>query len=162
MVKSTFAKALAVAASLVATSSAIASATPPSGSSTVPLLSRWRACDFTQAKWVNAVGDARATAYVGTSGQSTVVAQVDIETALPNTQYDVRIIQMPRPSIGCAPGDPGVITGVLATDGAGAGSVTLQGPVASGKTGAWVIVERPSATSQTPAEFYTSEFVAAI
>jgi len=27
---------------------------------------------------------------------------------------------------------------------------------------AWVIVERPSATSQTPAEFYTSEFVAAI
>ena len=74
MVKSTFAKALAVAASLVATSSAIASATPPSGSSTVPLLSKWRACDFTQAKWVTAVGDARAIAHVGTSGQGTVVA----------------------------------------------------------------------------------------
>jgi hypothetical protein len=38
----------------------------------------------------------------------------------------------------------------------------VQGPIASGATGAWVIVERPSDHSQTPAEFYTSEYIAAI
>jgi hypothetical protein len=62
----------------------------------------------------------------------------------------------------CAAGDPGVISGVLQINDAGLGSVTVQGPIASGKTGAWVVVERPAANSQTPAEFYTSEYIAAI
>jgi hypothetical protein len=55
-----------------------------------------------------------------------------------------------------------VAVGSLQTDGAGAGSTTVQGPVDSGATGAWVIVERPAENSQTPAEFYTSGFVASI
>jgi hypothetical protein len=42
------------------------------------------------------------------------------------------------------------------------GSVTVQGPIADGKTGAWVIVELPAANSQTPAEFYTTDSIAAI
>lgn len=136
--------------------------TMASASSPMPLSAKWRACDFSQAMWVTAVGYARAVAYVGPAGDGSVVAKVDMATALPNTSYAVRVIQMPRASIGCAPGEPGVITGSLTTDDAGAGSVTLQGPVASGKTGAWVIVERPAQNSQTPAEFYTSEFIASI
>ena len=162
MTKLTFAKVLVIAVSCVAASSAVATAAPPSSSATMPLSAKWRACDFSQAKWVDAVGDTRAIAHVGTTGQGTVAAHVELATAPPDTFFNVQIIQMPRPSIGCAPGDAGVITGSLTTDAAGTGSVTLQGPVASGKTGAWVVVERPAANSQTPAEFLTTEFVAAI
>jgi hypothetical protein len=156
MNKLTFAKVVAIAAGLVATSTATASATSP-----MPLTAKWRACDFSSQSWVNAVGDARPTANVNSAG-STLVADVDMLTALPDMHYDVRVIQTPRPSIGCGPGAPGVLTGGLQTDGTGAGNVTLQGPIQSGATGAWVIVERPSDSSQTPAEFYTSSFIASI
>jgi hypothetical protein len=156
MVKLTSAKVAAVAAALLASSTAVASAASP-----MPLSSQWRACDFTKLAWVSAVGGTRIVAQVSASG-STVVAHIDAALAPPNTHYDVRIIQTPRPSIGCAPGDPGVITGGLQTDDAGVGSVTVQGPIASGKTGAWVIVDLPAPNAQTPAEFYTSEFIAAI
>jgi hypothetical protein len=159
--KLSLAKVTSLGVALIA---ATMSLTPPvaSASSPMPLSAKWRACDFSQAKWVDATGYARPVAYVGPSGDGSVVAKVDMATALPNTSYAVRVIQMPRASIGCAPGDPGVIAGSLTTDGAGAGSVTLQGPVASGKTGAWVVVERAASNSQTPAEFYTSEFIASI
>jgi hypothetical protein len=139
-----------------------ASAVPGSMSSPMPLSSQWRACDFSKLAWVSAVGDARAVAHVGTNGSGVVVATVDVATALPNTRYDVRVIQTPRSSLGCAPGAPGVLTGAVQTDGLGAGSTTLGGQAADGATGAWVIVERPSGSSQTPAEFYTSEFIASI
>ena len=109
----------------------------------MPLSSKFRACDFTPLSWVNATGFARATAHVASTGTGTLVAAVDITTAVPNTHYDVRVIQTPRPSIGCAPGAPGVIVGSLQTDAVGAATTTLQGPIQSGATGAWVIVERP-------------------
>jgi hypothetical protein len=74
--------------------------------------------------------------------------------------YDVRIIEMPRSSAAtCNAGDPGVIAGVLMTDPAGAGSLTLHSTVASGATGAWMFISRPDEFSQTPDEFYTSDFV---
>ena len=83
-----------------------------------------------------------------------------VATAIPNTPYDVRLIEMPRSSASsCNAGDPGVIAGVLTTDAAGAGSVTLRGPVASGATGAWMFISRPGEFAQTPAEFYTTDFV---
>jgi hypothetical protein len=156
MTKFTVAKATAVAMALLASSTAVAGALSP-----MPLSSQWRACDFSKLKWVSAVGDSRIVAQVSSSG-STVSAHIDAATAPPNTHYDVRIIQTPRPSNGCAAGDPGVISGGLQINDVGLGSVTVQGPIASGKTGAWVIVELPAANSQTPEEFYTSEFIAAI
>ncbi len=135
-----------------------ASAAPPSMSKAVmPLLSQWRACDGTQLKWVPAVGFARATAHMGTD-TGNVVTTIDMATATPNTHYDVRVIQIPRSPMGCAAGAPGVIAGGLQTDAAGVGSTTFRGPVQSGATGAWVMVERPSGSSQTPAEFYSSDF----
>jgi len=42
------------------------------------------------------------------------------------------------------------------------GMVTIQENIRPGSTGLWVIVERPNANSQNPAEFYTSEFVAPV
>jgi hypothetical protein len=159
MRKLTQATVVAAAAVLVI-SPAIASATPGS-TAVMPLIGKFRACDFTLEKFVNAHGYARAVAHLSTSGPN-VVATVDLTTAEPNTNYDVRIIQTPRASMGCAPGAPGVVTGSLQTDGGGAGSTTLQGPVDSGATGAWVMVQRPAPHSQTPAEFYTSDFIGSI
>jgi hypothetical protein len=119
----------------------------------------FRRCDFSDKAYTGPTGYARPTAVVHSSG-SEVIADVQIATAIPNTPYDVRVIQMPRSSAsGCNAGDPGVIAGVLLTDPAGAGSVTVRGPVASGATGAWMYITRPGEFSQTPAEFYTSDFV---
>ena len=119
----------------------------------------FRRCDFSDKAYTGPTGYARPTAVVHNTG-SEVIADVQLATAIPNTPYDVRVIQMPRSSAsGCNAGDPGVIAGVLLTDPAGAGSVTVRGPVASGATGAWIYITRPGEFSQTPAEFYTSDFV---
>jgi hypothetical protein len=119
----------------------------------------FRRCDFSDKAYTGSTGYARPTAVVHSTG-SEVIADVQIATAIPNTPYDVRVIQMPRSSAsGCNAGDPGVIAGVLLTDPAGAGSVTVRGPVASGATGAWMYITRPGEFSQTPAEFYSSDFV---
>ena len=140
--------------------SAALAVSPPAGAAVMPLSSQWRACDGTKLAWVHAVGDARATAHLTNSGSGTIVANVDMAATLPNTHYDIRVIQVPRASTGCAPGAPGVIVGGLQTDALGAGTTTFQGPIQSGATGAWIIVERPADNSQTPAEFYSSEFAA--
>jgi hypothetical protein len=159
MSKLTQAALVAAAAGVLVISPAVASATP--GSTVIPLIGKFRACDFTWEKWPRPHGDTRGVAHLSASGPN-VVATVDLATAEPNTNYDVRIIQTPRASMGCAPGAPGVVTGSLQTDAGGAGSTTLQGPVDSGATGAWVMVQRPAPYSQTPAEFYTSEFIGSI
>lgn len=148
-----------VAAAAALTIGSPATASAEASRTMVPLLSNYKTCEFVEQNWVPATGDGRGTAFVSSSG-STVTVDFDLVTAEPNTHYDVRVIQLPRASIGCAPGAPGVFTGGLQTDGLGAGRTTLSGPIASGATGAWVIISRPGEYTQTPAEFYTSEFVA--
>lgn len=160
MRKLTQAAWVAAAAGVLVINPAIASATP-GATAVMPLIGKFRACDFSLEKWVDAHGFARGVAHLSTSGPN-VVTTVDLATAEPDTRYDVRVIQTPRASMGCAPGAPGVVTGSLQTDAGGAGSTTLQGPIDSNATGAWVIVQRPSPFSQTPAEFYTSEFIGSI
>lgn len=146
---------VAAAASLLPLATIVA---PPAGAAVMPLSSQWRSCDGSPLKWVSARGDARATANIGTTDSGALSTTIDMATATPDTHYDVRVIQIPRSPQGCAAGTPGVITGGLQTDALGVGSTTFQGPIQSGATGAWVIVERPSDSSQTPAEFYSSEF----
>jgi hypothetical protein len=160
----TVAAVLAAAFSVVWMSlgASVASASPASMSTPMPLSGQLRACDFTALKWQPNPGYARPVAHVGTDGAGNVVATVDIDTGQPNTLYDIRVVQTPRPSSGCAAGAPGVITGGVQTDDAGVGHATVQGPAAKGATGAWVAVELPSGLSQTPAEFYTTEFIASI
>jgi hypothetical protein len=156
MPKLTYALVVAAAALTIGTP---ATASAEAGKTMIPLLSNYKTCDFVEQNWVPATGDGRGTAYVAASG-TTATVDVDLVTAEPNTHYDVRVIQLPRASIGCAPGAPGVFTGGFVTDGLGAGRTTLSGPIESGATGAWVIISRPGEYTQTPAEFYTSEFVA--
>jgi len=118
-----------------------------------------RRCDFSEMKNVGGDGYGRPVGAVRLDGGE-LVADVAIATARPNTGYDVRIIQVPRPSERpCNPGDPGVAAAALNTDGAGAGAVTVRGPVVSGATGAWLFITRPNAHSQVPAEFYSTDFI---
>jgi hypothetical protein len=122
----------------------------------------YRRCDFSANTHTGPTAYARPIAYVHRSG-SEVIADVQIATAIPNTPYDVRLIQMPRSSAtSCNPGDPGVSGALLWTDAVGGGGVTVRGPIASGATGVWLYITRPGEFSQTPAEFYTTDFVARI
>ncbi|OBF33733.1 hypothetical protein A5724_18780 [Mycobacterium sp. ACS1612] len=119
-----------------------------------------RRCDFSGNTHVGPTGYAGPTATVRRVGGE-VVADVQVVRAIPGTVYVVGLVQMPHSSaVGCNPGDPGVISGVLTADGLGSGSVTIRGPVASDTTGAWMYLSRPGYLSQTPDEFYTSDFVA--
>ncbi len=140
----------------------IGAGTATAESRTVPMsfTQIFRRCDFSPTKYVAASGYARPTVVVHT-GSNELVADVQIATAIPGIRYDVRMIQMPRVSSSpCGAGDPGVIAGWLNTDAAGAGSVTLRGPVAQGATGVWLSISRPGEFSQSPAEFYTTDFIA--
>lgn len=116
-------------------------------------------CDFSDNKYVGGTGYGRPTAYVRVDGGD-VVADVQFATGMPNTHYGVRLIQSPRSSaLSCNAGDPGVAGTALFTDAAGTGAVTVRGPIMAGATGAWVFITRPSARSQIPAEFYTTDMI---
>ncbi len=118
-----------------------------------------RRCDFSGNMHTGPTGVAHPTALVHSTG-SDVTADVQIVGAIPDTPYDVRLIEMPRASsASCNAGDPGVAAAVLQTDDGGAGGVTVSDPISPGATGAWMFISRPGELSQTPAEFYTSDFV---
>lgn len=121
----------------------------------------FRRCDFSANTFTDPTGVARPFAVVRTAGSNEVVADVNIATAIPFTHYDVRLIQMPRPSSRpCGAGDPGVDVSALVTDTAGAASTTVRGTVEPGATGVWIFISRPDAFRQTPAEFYATDFIA--
>jgi hypothetical protein len=128
----------------------------------VPLTPKFRACDFTWAVNVPTFGKGSGQAVISKAASNNVVAQVGLIAAEPQTHYNVRLIQSPRTSPGCGAGDTGVIAGGIDTDGSGAGTVTLQNPLAANTTGVWIFVDRPSPHSQTPIDFYTSEIITPI
>lgn len=128
----------------------------------VPLTPKLRACDFTWAVNVPTDGVGTGHTVISTGASHEVVAQVQLAAAEPQAHYNVRLIQSPRTSPGCAAGDPGVATGGIDTDATGAGTVTVQGGIAAGTTGVWVFVDRPSPHSQRPIDFYTSEIITPI
>jgi hypothetical protein len=156
---------VATPAALFTMGTGSAAAGPPGGSGSgtlVPFGQILRRCDFSANTYTGPTGFGRATAVVSTSSNE-VVADVDIATAVPNTYYDVLLIQMPRPSSSpCGAGDPGVAHGWFFTDGAGAASTTVRGNIAPGATGVWMFIGRPNAFAQPPAEFYTSDLITAI
>jgi hypothetical protein len=95
---------------------------------------------------------------------SRAIAEVHLfDGSSPGTHFDVGLIQEPRPSSAtCGPGDPGTAFTGMDTDGAGLGAATVQDAIRPDTTGVWVIVARPNGFSQSPAEYYTSEFVAPV
>ena len=125
----------------------------------VPMNQVSRRCDFSETDYNGPTGYGRGTSVIRSSG-SNLSADVTLDVAVPNMRYDVRLIQLPRPSSApCLGGDPGVVMAPLQTDGVGHGSVSLHDSVEPGATGAWVWITRPDAFSQNPAEFYTSDMI---
>ncbi len=136
------------------------------GATTVVLDWRMRRCDFsavTTTPMVPRTGLATGTVLVRSTGSNAVAEVHLVDPPEPGTHFDVGLIQEPRPAAGgCGPGDPGTAFAGLDTDAAGSGTVTVQDAIRPGTKGVWVIVERPDPHSQTPAEFYTSEFLAPV
>lgn len=142
---------------------AIGTAAAEGGGTTVVFDTYLRRCDFSKVTIAPKVPSpmlGTGSAVVHTSG-STAVADVHlVDAPEPGTHFDVGLIEEPRPSsLTCGPGDPGTAFTSMVTDGAGNGTATVVDTIRPGTTGVWVIIERPNANSQNPAEFYTSEFV---
>jgi hypothetical protein len=132
------------------------------GATFVAFTQIFRRCDFSANTHIGPTGNAGPSALVRKTAAG-VVADVQVVRAIPGTVYVVGLVQMPHSSaVGCNPGDPGVISAVLTADDAGNGGVTLSGPIAPSGTGVWMYVSRPGYLSQTPDEFYTSDFVVPI
>ena len=123
----------------------------------MPMTSVVRACDFSVSPHTWRTGYARAVALVRPAAAGSVPVEVQLQTAVPNTDYYVKVFQMPRGSADCAVAPIGV-----RTDAVGAATVTVNAPIDAGTTGIWVSVERPDPYSQQPAEVYTSDFIAAV
>ncbi|MGB3232792.1 MAG: hypothetical protein WBB57_19050 [Mycobacterium sp.] len=156
------AAAMAISVSALASGIGAGAASADTAETFLPLSQALRRCDFSEMVYVGGTGYGRATAQVRADGGD-VVADIQFATGRPNTRYEVRLIQAPRSSaVPCNAGDAGVAGSALFTDAAGAAGITLRGPIMSGATGAWVMITRPSAYSQIPAEFYTTDTIAAV
>ena len=133
------------------------------GATFVTFTEAYRRCDFSDTAHLAAKGFARPTAVVHAAG-SDVIADVQLVLGIPDTPYDVRLIEEPRPaSSTCNGGEPGVVAGVIMTDDNGAGSLTLREPIASGENGAWLSVSRPGEWGPAaPDEFYGTDFIVPI
>jgi hypothetical protein len=136
------------------------------GGTAVVLDGALRRCDFsrvTEAAIVPRVGLGTGSALIHTAGSRAIAEVHLVDAPDPGTHFEVGLIQEPRPSSAtCGPGDPGTAFTGMDTDAAGSGTVTVQDAIRPGTTGVWVIIERPNAHSQNPAEFYTSEFLAPV
>ncbi len=152
-----------IAAVGVGSGTATADGTNTAGSSKfVPLSSFLRRCDFSRVANVPSDTKGTGSATITRSG-NTLTAEVHMVTVIPDIWYGVRLVQVPRPGISCAAGDPGVGFAQLYTDSVGNGTVTVQAPIMQGATGAWVSVEGPLGISnQLTGDFRTSDFLAAI
>ncbi len=129
----------------------------PGGAAVMPMTSIVRACDYSVSEYTWRTGNARAVAYVHPATADSVAIDVQLLTALPNTDYYVKVFTMPRGSADCGVAPIGV-----RTDAAGAMTVTVTTPIDASTTGVWVSVERPDPYSQLPAEVYTSDFIAKV
>lgn len=154
-----------VLAAAFAVNPAVTAAGPANASDgkLVPMRSIMRACDFTPISRIAAENNAAVSAVIRVTG-GTVAADVHIsETGTPNTHFDVVLIQMPRASTSpCTAPGPGVAVAGADTDGVGEASTTVQDGIRSGTTGVWVLVQRPSPYSQSPLEFYTSDYISPV
>jgi hypothetical protein len=122
-----------------------------------------RACDFSPIPDRSSTNPATASAVVHVNG-GTVTADVHLaEPGQPGTHYDVSLIQVPRASNApCDVAGPGVAVAGLDSDGMGVANTTVRDGLRSGTTGVWVFIRRASLNSQSPAEFYTSDFPAKV
>jgi hypothetical protein len=143
----------------------VASVAPASAEAgtVVPMRGILRACDFSPIPDFASTNNATASAFIHNSGGAVTADIHFAEAGNANSHYDVSLIQLPRPSTApCEGPGPGVAVGSLNTDGVGVGNATIRDTLQSGTTGVWVFIRQPSPRSQSPAEFYTSDFPAKV
>jgi len=129
----------------------------------VPMRSILRACDFSPIPDLASASRGTASAVIHTGGGAVTADIHFAEPSAPGTHYDVMLIQTPRPSSApCDGPGPGVAVGALNTDSVGLANTTVRDSLRSGTTAVWVFIRQPSPHSQSPAEFYTSDFAAAV
>ncbi len=153
------------AVTLVATAGAVLSgvlAAPAAASTLVPFSNHIRGCDFAKGLFLDGMGSGTGTGWADfTADGSEVRAQVHLQSATPDTDYRVRLIQQPRSGAAtCNPGDPGVSGAVLHTDASGTATITVSGPAMKGATEAWVAVEGPPAPGRIRSDVYSSDYPA--
>jgi hypothetical protein len=144
-----------------ATVALAASAVPAAaeGGTVVPLRSILRACDFSPIPDLSSTSSGTASAVIHTGGGAVTADIHFAEAGAPGAHYDVSLIQAPRPSNSACDGPgPGVAVGALNTDGVGVANTTVRDSLRPGTTGVWVFIRQASPNSQSPAEFYTSDF----
>lgn len=152
---------MAATIAVIVTCATVASAEPTAAGYRMTLLPTMRACNFQQVNHVFGRSWARPRAEITTAG-GVVIAHVDMTDGASDARYVVRLIPAPHPMLGCLAGDPSITTGALVTDDNGTGGATLQSRVTSGADGVWLAVDLPAPHSQTPEEFYSSNYVAAV
>jgi hypothetical protein len=144
---------------VVALAASVAPASAESGT-VVPMRSVLRACDFSPIPDRASMDRGTASAVIHTSGNSVSADVQFAEPSAPNSHFDVALIQAPRASSSpCDGPGPGVAMGSLNTNGAGIANTTVSGTLSSGATGAWVFIRQANPYSQSPQEFYTSDFI---
>jgi hypothetical protein len=125
----------------------------------VPLRSILRACDFSPIPDFASSNRATASAVFHNSGGAVTADIHFAEPGEPGAHFDVDLIQVPRPANApCDGPGAGVAVGALNTDGVGVANTTVRDSLRSGTTGVWVFIRQASPRSQSPAEFYTSDF----
>jgi hypothetical protein len=152
--------ALALCAALPA-ATIVAAPAQAAGTHRQTLMSRTYTCDRQPINYMKFRFPAVPTAEITSDGH-TAVARIEMLDGARNAQYTVRVIPAPHATLGCLPGDPSIATGALSTDDFGNGSSTVQLSVAPGTTGVWIAVDLPQPHSQSPSEFYSSDFVASV
>lgn len=152
---------LAAAAAVTTAALTVAAPAPAFPVHRMLLLATMHTCDFQPVSHAIGRPGAKPLAEITSDGRI-VTAHVDMDSGTPDASYVIRVIPAPHAVLGCLAGDPGIATGTLNTDDSGTGSATVQAPISRGTTGAWVAVDLPSAHSQTPTEFYSSNYIAAL
>lgn len=116
----------------------------------MPMNTIFRRCDFTDDAHSAPSGPGIANSVVKVNGNH-VSADVTLATGTSDTPFRVRLIQVPRTTLSCAVGTPGVGFATLNTDGAGNGNITVSDTLLPGSTAVFVFLEG------APGEFYASD-----
>ena len=122
-----------------------------------------RACDFSRIPDFASSARGTASAVIHDSGGAVTADIHFVEPGEPGAHFDVDLIQVPRPANApCDGPGPGVAVGALNTDGVGVAQHHRAGQPPLRHDRVWVFIRQPSARSQSPAEFYTSDFPAKV
>ena len=139
------ARALLAALVAVSLGAAFGAADAAAGAERVPLARGVNRGCFTGGQ---AGAATNGTAMINATGAGTILATVQLKDALPNTTYNVRLIQVPGGA------DCGTLDGTLTTNAQGNGTVTVREPRLAGTTGAFVVLNAVGFTAER--DYYTT------